>query len=83
MSKANFCLNGCRLILRLKQQENGIVLYCLYLYPGFYSYTQWRNFGGLVEMAPLGGKRSSPSGAPGLRAYWGQFVKKWPKNLNK
>ena len=34
-------------------------------------------------MAPLGGKKSPPSGAPGLRAYWGQFVKKWPKNLNK
>ena len=25
----------------------------------------------------------APCGAPGLRAYWGQFVKKWPKNLNK
>ena len=44
---------------------------------------QWRNVGGLVEMAPLGGKKSPPSGAPGLRAYGGQFVKKWPKNLNK
>ena len=44
---------------------------------------QRRNVGGLVEMAPLGGKKSPPSGTPGLRAYWGQFVKKWPKNLNK
>ena len=44
---------------------------------------QWRNVGGLVEKAPLGGKKSPPSGAPGLRAYWGQFVKIWPKNLNK
>ena len=25
-------------------------------------------------MSPLGGKKSPPSGAPGLRAYWEQFT---------
>ncbi|KAL5268071.1 hypothetical protein ACHWQZ_G004952 [Mnemiopsis leidyi] len=44
---------------------------------------QWRNVAGLANMAPLGDENAPLIGAPGLRAYWDQFVKKWPKNLNK
>ena len=42
---------------------------------------QWRNFAGLVIMAPPGSKKSPPSGASGHRACWGQYVKIRPKNL--
>ena len=45
--------------------------------------SQWRNFAGLAMMAPPGSKKSPPSGAPGHRACWGQYVKIRPKNLNK
>ena len=44
---------------------------------------QWRNVEGLAKKSPLGGKKSPLSGAPRSRAYYEQFVKKWPKNLNK
>ena len=44
---------------------------------------QWRNVVGLANMAPLGDENAPLIGAPGVRAYLEQFVKKWPKNLNK
>jgi hypothetical protein len=44
---------------------------------------QWRNVEGLAKKSPLGGKKSPLRGAPRLRVYLEQFVKKWPKNLNK
>ena len=44
---------------------------------------QWRNVGGLVEMAPLGGKKSPSSGAPGLRAYWGAICEKMAEKSKK
>ena len=44
---------------------------------------QWRNVVALANMAPLGGKKAPPSGAPGIRAYWELFVKIWAKNLNR
>ena len=44
---------------------------------------QWRNFAGLVIMAPPGSKKSPSSGAPSHRACWGQYAKIRPKNLNK
>ena len=44
---------------------------------------QWRNVVGLANRAPLGDENAPLSGAPGVRAYWEQIVKKWQKNLNK
>ena len=49
----------------------------------FCTENQWRNVAGLANMGPLGGKKVPSSGAPGKRAYREQFVKIWPKNLNK
>ena len=50
------------------------------IYP---DHTQWRNVEGLAKKSPLGGKKSPLRGAPRSRVYLEQFVKKWPKNLNK
>ena len=44
---------------------------------------QWLNVVGLVNMVPLGDKNAPLLGAPSVRAYLEQFVKKLPKNLNK
>lgn len=44
---------------------------------------QWRNVVGLADMAPLGDENAPLIGAPGVRAYSDQFVKKLPKILNK
>jgi hypothetical protein len=46
-------------------------------------HTQWRNVGCLAKKSPLGDKKSPLRGAPRLRVYLGQFVKKWPKKPNK
>jgi hypothetical protein len=45
--------------------------------------SQWRNVEGLAKKSPLGDKKSPLRGAPRSRVYFEQFVKKWPKNLNK
>ena len=42
-------------------------------------YVQWRNIVGLANVAPLSDEDVPLSGAPGMRAYWGQFVRIWPK----
>ena len=52
-------------------------------FPIRFAYHQWRNVEGLVKKSPLGGKKSPLRGAPRSRVYLEQFVKKWPKNLNK
>ena len=44
---------------------------------------QWRNVEDLVKKSPFGSKKSPLRGAPVSRVYLEQFVKKWPKNLNK
>ena len=36
---------------------------------------QWRNVVGLAKMAPLGDENAPLIGAPGVRAYWDQFLK--------
>ena len=37
--------------------------------------SQWRNVVDLVNLAPLGGKKAPPRGAPGIKAYWELLVK--------
>ena len=83
-----FCITVALLLGRgvtnPKKKGNGE---CDTVLPAYYqqykSKEQWRNFAGLVIMAPPGSKKSPPSGAPSRKACWGQYVKIRPKNLNK